>query len=135
MKELKKRQLSLKELHYILMDDLNINDIYRLIINERSLNLTTAEYGSIVNFLDAKAKLEASKILPGLDRDSDGHVSPEEVLQFVTESVSSQLSDAIETLDANRDGCLTPSDCFHIIFGRIRDAVFLPKKLPPPPHS
>jgi Ca2+-binding EF-hand superfamily protein len=135
VKELKRRQLSLEELHYILMDDININDIYRLVINERSLNLTTAEYGGIVNFLDAKAKLEASKIIPELDRDKDGKVSPEEVLRFVSESVSSQLSGAIETLDANGDGRLTPSDFFHLLSDRMRDAVFQPEKNTPPPRS
>ncbi len=124
MKELKTRQLSLEELHYILMDELDLKDFYRLIMNERSLNLTTAEYGGIVNFLDAKAKLEASKILPDLDRDKDGQVSPVEVLQFVTESVSSKISDAVESMDANGDGRVTPSDFFHFVSNRFLDTFF-----------
>ena len=50
MKELQKQQLNLEELHYIIMDDLNLKDIYRVVFNERSLNLSAAEYVGIVNF-------------------------------------------------------------------------------------
>ena len=103
---------------------LTLEDIYQLIINDHSLNQTSTEYGGIVNFLDAKAKLEATKILPDLDKDKDGDVSPREVLDFLTEAMSSRLSHAIKTIDADGDGFVGVSDILTHLSDVARDTIF-----------
>jgi Ca2+-binding EF-hand superfamily protein len=135
VKELKSRKLNWEELHYILMDDLTLEDIYQLIINDHSMNQTSAEYGGIVNFLDAKAKLEATKILPDLDLDKDGDVSPKEVVQFISKTVRSQLSHAVDIVDADGDGRVGVNDIFAHFSGSLRDLMFREKKDPPRPPS
>ena len=124
VKELKSRKLDWEELHYIIMHNLTLEDIYQLIINDHSLNQTSTEYGGIVNFLDAKAKLEATKILPDLDKDKDGDVSPREVLDFLTEAMSSRLSHAIKTIDADGDGFVGVSDILTHLSDVALDTIF-----------
>ena len=133
VKELKSRQLNWEELHYILMDDLTLEDIYQLIVNDRSLNQTSTDYGGIVHFLDAKAKLEATKILPELDKDKDGDVSPREVLEFISKSIKSRLALVVETIDTDGDGRVSVSDVLIHMSESLRDVVFREKKDPPRP--